>query len=434
MGQRDLMEAIDAFMQAMMANDTLRARELLVDHPDLLDTQTEAVLHRVIAFAQSHPDARGWAGPAEQCLGLLKRCRETGVTRAFLELGDLSVLPECRSAMERAQQAEQRFFTGGDAAAIEEAAAAWSEILAHPAMTSVPQRIRAAIVNNAATVLLRGYLAGGHLHYLQAAIQALEQVETSLPHNSPQLPTILSNLGYALTVRYERFGSGTDAQRAIDHFDTSLRLTLDGDPDRVGFFSGLGSILRTRYERMEDPSDLARAVAAHEHAEAALADHSDEDRISCLNGLGNVLLVRNAVASSRWDVEKALDCYRQILVFAGDSHLRPGLLTGYGNALWARYGLTGAPEDLDRAIKAFDEALNLTPLMSPELPPRLDNLGVALHDRYKLHSQASDLIRAAELLQQTVDLTPEDAPQLPRYLDHLGLVLRDTAGLGGDGS
>jgi uncharacterized membrane-anchored protein len=100
-------------------------------------------------------------------------------------------------------------------------------------------------------------------------------------------------------------------------------------------------------------------------------------------------------------------------------------LNNLGIALSECHLRSGQPDQLERAVAAYEEAVALAPAGSPGRPARLANLGTGLADVTR-GGEPGDLDRAVDLMAQAVAAaSPQTSPDLADWLENLGLVLRD---------
>ena len=104
----------------------------------------------------------------------------------------------------------------------------------------------------------------GNSEHLEEAISALER--TLAEGGGHVQPTVLGYLGAVLYKRFERTGSLTDLNRAIDALGQAIDATPEGHSDQALYLSNLSTWLRTRYERTVSVPDLDRSVEASSQA------------------------------------------------------------------------------------------------------------------------------------------------------------------------
>ncbi len=183
-----------------------------------------------------------------------------------------------------------------------------------------------------------------------------------------------------------------------------------------------------RYRRTSDLAALDEAVAAWErvlgHEEFSAADA--RFRLAVLNDAAGTRLRRYWAIGNLADLDAAIAAAQQAVDLTPDgSPDRAGRLNNLGTGLRARYARTGSAADLDAAITAAQQAVALTPDGSPDRAMYLNNLGNRLSEGYARTGSAADLDAAIAAAQQAVDLTPDGSPNRAMYLNNLGTGLSD---------
>ena len=95
-------------------------------------------------------------------------------------------------------------------------------------------------------------------------------------------------------------------------------------------------------------------------------------------------------------------------------------LSGLGICLVRRFEQTGNAADLDAAIAAAQEAVDLTRPGHPDYPRYLSGLGICLVRRFEQTGNAADLDAAIAAAQEAVDLTRPGHPRYAIFLANLG--------------
>ncbi|MCA1707696.1 MAG: CHAT domain-containing protein, partial [Actinobacteria bacterium] len=111
---------------------------------------------------------------------------------------------------------------------------------------------------------------------------------------------------------------------------------------------------------------------------------------------------------------------------------RPYRLNALGAALWSRYEETGDPDDFDEAVRAFRQAVELTPVASQERARYLNSLGVALSEGCRRSGELTTADHAIEVLREAVEIAPVGAIERVGYLNNLAGALADRLALTGD--
>ncbi len=84
---------------------------------------------------------------------------------------------------------------------------------------------------------------------------------------------------------------------------------------------------------------------------------------------------------------------------------RIDILETLGNALHEYYLRTKNITNLDQAIFALQQTVDLTPSTAVEKPHRLNNLGTALRDSYSYTGNLSDIDKTLALFDEIAQLT-----------------------------
>ena len=123
-------------------------------------------------------------------------------------------------------------------------------------------------------------------------------------------------------------------------------------------------------------------------------------------------------------LQRAITAFREAVDATPVGH--PGrdlMLSNLGKTLLWRFRHTGQLADLDQAITACREAADATPATHPGRPVVLSNLGAILRSRFARTGQAADLDQAISLAREAADATPADYPERFAVLTNLGAAL-----------
>ncbi|KAF8127523.1 CHAT domain-containing protein, partial [Mycena galopus ATCC 62051] len=97
-----------------------------------------------------------------------------------------------------------------------------------------------------------------------------------------------------------------------------------------------------------------------------------------------------------------------------------------------RYQRVGDLKDLEAALQASQEAVDLTPSEDPEKPEQLHGLAILLAERCQRLGDLKDLEAALQRKQEAADLTPLGHPDRPGQLKSLAISLREQYRILGD--
>ncbi len=327
---------------------------------------------------------------------------------------------------DEAEAAEARYQQGEGVAALNEAIAAWEQILNDPEFANADAEEKLSlswVLNDSAGTYWRRYQATGVLADLDKALSSWEELANSVPSDSPHLPAILNNLGVGLSDRYQRTGALSDLDDSIANAQQAVELTPEGSPDLPSRLNNLGSFLSYRYQRTGALSDLDDSIANAQQA-VELTQVGEPNLPMYLNNLGNRLSDRYQRTGALSDLDDSIANAQQAVELTPEGSPKlPMYLNNLGNRLSNRYQRTGALSDLDDSIANAQQAVELTKVGEPGLPMYLNNLGRLLSYRYQRTGALSDLDDSIANAQQAVELTPEGSPDLPMYLNNLGSFL-----------
>ena len=201
-----------------------------------------------------------------------------------------------------------------------------------------------------------------------------------------------------------------------------MQRTPPDSPDLPSLLNNLGNGLRDRYARTGQLADLEEAIRVFQQAVQRTPPDSP-DLPSLLNGLGNGLSDRYARTAQLADLEEAIRVFRQAVQRTPpDSPSLPMYLSNLGNGLRAHYARTGQLADLEEAIRVFQQAVQRTPPDSPNLPSLLNSLGNGLRDRHARTGELADLEEAIRVYRSACQMGTETA---------MGEALRSSRNWGG---
>ena len=192
----------------------------------------------------------------------------------------------------------------------------------------LPEPLLSSLASNAtgtAVTLLKQAMSGSDLNLITTTVSLWQRVLTAIPADHPDRVAMLSNLGLALQLRFERVGALADLDEAITVGRAAAQTAPADHPDRAGYLSNLSGALRVRFGRVGMLADLDEAITvARAAVRAAPADHPDQ----------------------------------------------AATLSNLGGALQARFGRVGALADLDEAVTVIREAVQATLADHPTGRPR----------------------------------------------------------------
>lgn len=259
---------------------------------------------------------------------------------------------------------------------------------------------------------------------------AVNAIEEAVAANHPDIPHLLSTLCIALALRFELTGSMKDLNAAVEAIQNAIIFSSPDDPFVGGFLVNLANVSSLRFERTGSMDDLNSAVNAMNDA-TALAIESHSDRIRYLNTLGVTLKIRFLRSGSMNDVNAAVRAFGDAVALSRDhspdSYPSPdqaGLLQNLGNALRDRFERTGSLHDLNEALEAANDAVQMSPENHPGRAQRLSIFAIVLFSRFRRTGSTEDLNSAVTAIQNAIELTPTYCPARLQCLSILGVALR----------
>ncbi|MEU9671788.1 CHAT domain-containing protein [Streptomyces bobili] len=329
--------------------------------------------------------------------------------------GDPKTL-ECLSGLSDALRT--RFPLTGAARDIEDA-----EHLDRRLLALLPARHpdRCAALAGLGATLNAKFSATERLDDLQDAIRCYEQAVAIAPPGHPQLPVFRLGLGIGLYRRWRHIRVPAELDRA----ETEVAAAVDGPADRAEVHHTLATIIGAR----EDPGRLDDLIVALEQA-TVLAGRDSPWLSDALADLSLALRDRFHSTGSRPDVDGAISAAREALdLLPAEARTRPErLLADLGTVLALRFDTFGDARDLEESITRLRASATMSPV-----PSTLNNLGNVLITRFTRSGSATDLNEAINAYYAVVDAASDErTADLGATLSNTGYALRERYGLTAD--
>jgi hypothetical protein len=216
-------------------------------------------------------------------------------------------------------------------------------------------------------------------------------------------------LGRCLRERHRLAGDATDLDEAI----VAQRDAAAGHPLRPGMLVNLVDSLRAHFERYGDEASLDDGIAAADEACAGLSA-AEPIRADALHHAGVLRRYRYERTGAPGEIEAAVRALREASSAPGDTGIRADSLS---IALIRRFEWTGDDAALAEAIDAQRRAVAATPAGDPERDRRTHTLATALRDRYLHFADLRALRESVDLLRGIRDD--------PRFHATLGVAAQD---------
>ncbi|MEV0033932.1 CHAT domain-containing tetratricopeptide repeat protein [Nocardia sp. NPDC050793] len=298
---------------------------------------------------------------------------------------------------------ESVIMSAADSSEFAEAVELWERILS---ATPIDHPNRAARLNSMGGLMLtRSEQTESEEDFLRAH-KLFEEAISTLPPDDPQRAFIRNNLGVALHDKFERTGSPADLELAIESLrEAETVLALD-DPFRARVVPNLVDALDARFLLLGDQRDLDAAIEFRREL-IDRTDPGDPDRYRQLGNLGASLNRRSIISGSSADLDEAIDLLSTVMANSTPdprAASRSALLNDLGAALATRARRIDAPRDLDRAIALFEEAAASADFGQPQT---LCNIGEARIDRFLNRGEIDDIDTAVRAFQDAFALNPD---------------------------
>jgi tetratricopeptide (TPR) repeat protein len=282
---------------------------------------------------------------------------------------------------------------------------------------------RDTIVPNLADALQSRVSLLGDPHDLDEAIRYRQEAIEYLAPGNPDRYRQLANLGVSLRKRYARSGSRADLDAAAD----ALQTAVEGS-DRARYFDSLGMVLYERFSMTDALADLDAAIEVLSAAVAPDSEHDPADRSVLCTNLGVALAARAGRLDIPEDLDRAIVIFRE--VNATSLPRSPVNLCNLGGALIDRFVLRGETDDIEAAIRVFQDACTLATdsLSADTADSAVLGLARALKHRYERRGSLDDLNTSIDLLHGRLGGLPDDHPSRIKYLTNLGILLESRFG------
>lgn len=313
---------------------------------------------------------------------------------------------------------------------------------------------RALCLTNYAGALYKRYALDRNDADLNAVIEAAEEAVALTPPGSRDYAERQHSLASGLERLYVDRGDETGLDRALNAWLQGISNRGLGAPVEITWLIGYGRALWRRYKITRDPADRLNGVEVLSPAymwgaadAGPMLDELFANAATAYSEVGNkpletppeleALLERLNDAMATYRETGSLDHLDAVVrgwpialaqPALGDRNpqQRASALHEAGQALWTRFEARDADKDMNEAIEAFEEAVELTADESPNSAPRRTNLALALSVRCARTGDLADLERARRLVEAALEM---ELP--PDYRASIGrvyaIVLTQTA-------
>jgi len=172
----------------LQAQSSEEATRILQQHPELLTDEADTLLGFYIEEARKQGDEEAvqFFKSHREALQLFRSQLQGASQQTTTEHNDIPA--HFLAIIDQAKAAEARYQQGQGVPALNEAIAAWEQILNHPefAKADAKGKLRLVVLNNSATTFRHRYRATGVLADLDKALSSWEEVANSVPSDFPK--------------------------------------------------------------------------------------------------------------------------------------------------------------------------------------------------------------------------------------------------------
>ncbi|KAI9767482.1 MAG: hypothetical protein M1839_004493 [Geoglossum umbratile] len=420
----------------------------IADEALLLAPDNPGMLNNLANFLRRQFDLRGDSDDLGRSIRLFERAREVspsddpgylaiiyslaiGLARRFELLGNIEDLEHAITTNEEAMELTlkdqpSRFRTMINQAAYLELrfkhsshkgrssstedldkAVKFSERVLQEAPLDHPERFRWLEIHG--NILGSCFGAHGDAKTLEEAIRFTGEAIAIVSRMEYTAPSTLSNYGEWLGQRFLLTGNTHDLNKAIEATDQAVKATSKNNREKALWQSNLGRWLERRFERVGALRDLDHAIEATEIAVDSTPT-GDIERPARLNNLSYYYALRHERGNCIDDLNKSIDILRVAINETPHDHpRRPLWIINLAGRLSDR-GTTGKDgnqkDDLDNAVRHFDEALGLLPKNAHNLVVSWTNFGSTLRHRFVRFGRNSkstdDIDRSIKILTEAM--------------------------------
>ncbi|CAE6473647.1 unnamed protein product [Rhizoctonia solani] len=235
----------------------------------------------------------------------------------------------------------------------------------------------------------------------------------------------LFDKGKQLSLRFMRFGSLDDLEKAIEHKTKSILITPEGHPAKAERLHSLGASHYRRFQCLGNAEDLHKDIKYSAQA-VALTPEDHSERHNRLGGLGTSYYERFMLLDDLKDLDMAIDYETQAYLITPENHSDwHERISNLGASYYQRFLRLGDLSDLNRAIEYASRVCSLTPKDDPDQPERFGRLGASYHARFNRLGDLNDLEKSLKHHIQAHELTSENSPDYPSRLSNISVLYHE---------
>jgi tetratricopeptide (TPR) repeat protein len=211
-----------------------------------------------------------------------------------------------------------------------------------------------------------------------------------------------------LNTRFVKSSSPTDHEDAVTYAEKLFKLVSKTDPTYLSCLVLLGTTLRLS----PDFEPVSRAIDVLYQALEIIPKGSVVERQECAFNLSLAMYVQFERSGIPWYLDRQIDLERETIPLLLSRNVTETVrhLRALSYALTSRYMLDGKQQDLDEAIQAVNQALELSEHDLFNQSMLNDSLGCCYYRSYCVTGSLHHLRQSISLFQMTLSMTPAIAP------------------------
>jgi tetratricopeptide (TPR) repeat protein len=388
---------------------TRRARWFVADHPRLVSRPAIACLVSMSKVAKTTGDEFR-AEHMKNLAFLLYDTHEFGLDEAYERFLTRNVgSRRAATILLLTYAASEEFEATGGLAALDRAidtAEKTVELAGADLGTS-----KAAALNHAGATFYHRFEALGDVEALDKAIHYWERaVQESTDHDSHEHSTAsLNYLVYGLRHRYRLTGAASELDRIVALCTELLDRCMDHDAKWIGHVGGLyqlAAALRARHQHGGDGEDMVLAQDLLRRAGDIIDRKADGDSRT-FRALAQTMYDLYNSTHDLADLELLLDFDERAVAAATDVTEQTECLHNLGIDARLAFDRTGRLDELNRSVRALEQAAELAPSDYNRLGPLFSSLGNSLRLGFFYLESERDLERALVVQRRSIDVSDE---------------------------
>lgn len=236
---------------------------------------------------------------------------------------------------------------------------------------------------------------------LESDITRMEEIVGAVHYAGNKKSTTYS-LAQLLHDRYLRRGGLNDLDRAIEGGEEALTLCPPGHPGRPAMLTLVASNYTARYSVRWCEDDMDKVVKIAKEMAAV-----PKFQPVALSHLSQCILSRYQQFGVLGDLEKAIKASEEALrLTPHNPHERVSRLGDLAQCLLWSFERLGKKEDLERGILLYEDAIAATPDTDRNRAAMMSNLGSLYNSKFDQTGAAEDISKAIELTEHAIKVTP----------------------------